>query len=96
MGAFPPALPLRLVLMFSIYGDRVLDPFLGTGTTALAAALTGRNAVGYDVDAALPRCSKASSASSVTLARAEPPYFGVVCAKSSSSRAACRDFFVLL
>jgi hypothetical protein len=52
MGAFPPALPLRLVLMFSIYGDRVLDPFLGTGTTALAAALTGRNAVGYDVDAA--------------------------------------------
>jgi DNA modification methylase len=41
MGAFPPALPLRLVLMFSIYGDRVLDPFLGTGTTALAAALTG-------------------------------------------------------
>ena len=51
-GAFPLALPLRLVLMFSIYGDRVLDPFLGTGTTALAAALTGRNAVGYERDAA--------------------------------------------
>ena len=51
-GAFPLALPLRLVLMFSIYDDCVLDPFLGTGTTALAAALTGRHAVGYEVDAA--------------------------------------------
>jgi DNA modification methylase len=51
-GAFPLALPLRLVLMFSIHGDRVLDPFLGTGTTALAAALTGRHAVGYEIDEA--------------------------------------------
>lgn len=51
-GAFPLALPLRLVLMFSIYGDCVLDPFLGTGTTALAAAVAGRHAIGFEVDAA--------------------------------------------
>ena len=51
-AAFPLALPLRLILMFSIRGDRVLDPFLGTGMTALAAALTGRNAVGYEIDPA--------------------------------------------
>ena len=49
-GAFPLALPLRLVQMFSIHGDTVLDPFLGTGTTALAAALTRRNAIGYEID----------------------------------------------
>ncbi len=51
-GAFPLALPLRLIAMYSIYGDTVLDPFLGTGTTALAAAMLGRSAVGYEIDEA--------------------------------------------
>jgi DNA modification methylase len=37
--------------MFSFVGDTVLDPFLGTGTTALAAAQWGRNSVGVEVDA---------------------------------------------
>jgi DNA modification methylase len=36
--------------MFSFYGDLVLDPFLGTGTTAVAAAKVGRNTIGYDVE----------------------------------------------
>ena len=58
-GAFPLALPLRLVLMFSIHGDHVLDPFVGTGTTALAAALTGRSATSYEIDSAfLPAIEK--------------------------------------
>ena len=52
-GAFPLELPYRLVSMFSAYGDTVLDPFLGTGTTTLAALVAGRNSVGYDRDAAL-------------------------------------------
>jgi DNA modification methylase len=36
--------------MFSFVGDTVLDPFMGTGTTALAALQTGRNSVGYEID----------------------------------------------
>ena len=48
-GAFPLELPLRLIEMFSIYGDTILDPFTGTGTTQLAAAMAGRNSVGYDI-----------------------------------------------
>jgi len=49
-AAFPLELPWRLILMYSVYGDRVLDPFGGTGTTSLAAAMAGRNSVGVDLD----------------------------------------------
>jgi hypothetical protein len=49
-GAFPPAIPERLVRMFSTVGDTVLDPFAGTWTTLWAAAQWGRNAVGVERD----------------------------------------------
>jgi site-specific DNA-methyltransferase (cytosine-N4-specific) len=49
-GAFPLALPLRLVRMFSVHGDTVLDPFWGTGTTSLAAMVAGRASVGVERD----------------------------------------------
>ncbi|MBR9980018.1 MAG: site-specific DNA-methyltransferase [Desulfatitalea sp.] len=49
-GAFPLTLPYRLIQMFSLKGDRVLDPFLGTGTTMLAAMCSGRHCVGYEID----------------------------------------------
>jgi DNA modification methylase len=49
-AAFPLEVPLRLIRMFSVRGDRVLDPFAGTGTTALAAMHAARNSVGYDLD----------------------------------------------
>ena len=39
-----------LVRMFSFVGDTVLDPFLGTGTTTVAAAKWGRNSIGFEVD----------------------------------------------
>ncbi|MBD3400940.1 MAG: site-specific DNA-methyltransferase [Candidatus Coatesbacteria bacterium] len=48
---FPLALADRLVRMFSFVGDTVLDPFLGSGTTAVAAMKAGRNAVGVEIDA---------------------------------------------
>jgi len=54
-GAFPPAIPDRLVRMFSVVGDTVLDPFAGTGTTLWAAAAAGRNAVGVEWDRSLYR-----------------------------------------
>ena len=47
---FPEALAERLIRLFSFAGDTVLDPFLGTGTTSLAAAATGRNSIGNEVD----------------------------------------------
>ena len=48
---YPLELAKRLVRMFSFVGDTVLDPFLGTGTTSLAAAQCGRNSIGVEVDA---------------------------------------------
>jgi DNA modification methylase len=51
-GAFPFEIPYRLCSMYSVYGDTVLDPFWGTGTTSLAAMVAGRNSVGYELDAA--------------------------------------------
>lgn len=47
---YPVELAERLIRMFSFVGDTVLDPFLGTGTTAVAAAKTGRNSIGFEVD----------------------------------------------
>jgi len=47
---FPEELASRLVLMFSFVGDTVLDPFLGTGTTSLAALKHGRNSIGIEID----------------------------------------------
>jgi DNA modification methylase len=54
-AAFPFEIPYRLVNMYSVYGDTVLDPFWGTGTTSLAAMVAGRNSVGCEIDAALAR-----------------------------------------
>jgi DNA modification methylase len=47
---FPEEIPRRLIRMFSFPGDTVLDPFLGTGTTARVAAQLGRHAVGYEIN----------------------------------------------
>jgi len=49
-AAFPEELPYRLIRMFSIIGDTVLDPFLGTGTTMKVAGDLSRNSVGYEFD----------------------------------------------
>jgi modification methylase len=47
---YPLELAARLIQMFSFVGDMVLDPFLGTGTTSLAAAQHGRNSIGVEID----------------------------------------------
>lgn len=52
-AAYPFELPFRLINMYSLQGDLILDPFLGTGTTTKAAMITGRNSVGYEIDADL-------------------------------------------
>lgn len=47
---FPEKLANRLIRMFSFVGDTVLDPFLGSGTTMLAAAKIGRHSIGVEID----------------------------------------------
>jgi DNA modification methylase len=47
---FPEELANRLIRMFSFVGDTVLDPFVGTGTTMVAAARAGRNSIGVEID----------------------------------------------
>ena len=49
-AVFPEEIPKRLIKMFSFVGETVLDPFLGSGTTSLAAMNLARNSVGYEVN----------------------------------------------
>lgn len=50
IAVFPEELPKRLIKMFSFVGDTVCDPFMGSGTTALAAMKLGRNSIGYEIN----------------------------------------------
>jgi len=56
---FPEELAYRLIRMFSFVGDTVLDPFMGLGTTLLAAARCGRNGIGVDIEPAYVKKARA-------------------------------------
>ena len=47
---YPVELPYRLIQLYTFKGDVVLDPFMGSGATCIAALRSGRNYVGYDID----------------------------------------------
>lgn len=49
-AAYPLELAYRLINMYSLYGDVILDPFMGTGTTALASIACGRSSIGVEID----------------------------------------------
>jgi DNA modification methylase len=55
---YPAELAYRLVRMFSFVGDTVLDPFMGTGTTLLAAARCDRNSVGVEIEPSYLKMAK--------------------------------------
>jgi len=57
-GAFPFEVAYRLVNMYSVKGDTVLDPFAGTGTTMRAAAASNRNSIGVEIDPDLARVTR--------------------------------------
>lgn len=50
IAMFPVELPRRAIEMFTFVGETVLDPFLGSGTTSLAAMITNRNSIGYEIN----------------------------------------------
>lgn len=52
-GAYPLTIPYRLINMYSVKGDTVLDPFAGTGTTLLAAIQSERNSIGIEIEETL-------------------------------------------
>jgi len=52
-AAFPEEIPKRLIKMFSVIGDVVLDPFLGTATTTKVAKELDRNSIGYEIEKSL-------------------------------------------
>jgi site-specific DNA-methyltransferase (adenine-specific) len=56
---FPIELPARLIELYTYRGDLVLDPFLGSGTAAVAAVRSGRHYVGYDLDESYIRLAEA-------------------------------------
>lgn len=56
---FPVALPERLIHLHTYVGDLVLDPFMGSGSTAVAAVRTGRHYLGYDTDRAYVEAAEA-------------------------------------
>ena len=56
---FPVELAYRLVRMFSFSGDTILDPFMGTGSTAIAAARCGRNSIGVEIEASYLKKARA-------------------------------------
>ena len=49
-ASYPFELAYRLINMFSVQGDTILDPFLGTGTTTISAMASGRNSIGIEID----------------------------------------------
>lgn len=59
-GAFPFELPYRLINMYSVKDDTVLDPFLGTGTTVMAAIASQRNSIGFELSQELFELSEKS------------------------------------
>jgi modification methylase len=55
---FPVELPYRLIQLYTYQGDVVLDPFMGSGSTAIAALQSGRNYVGYEIEAKYVRLAE--------------------------------------
>jgi|TARA_B100000929_G_scaffold231448_1_gene187916 site-specific DNA-methyltransferase (cytosine-N4-specific) len=55
---FPKEIPLRLIKLFSFYGDTIVDPFMGSGTTAVVANQMNRNFVGYEINSQYIKMSK--------------------------------------
>ena len=70
---FPLELPRRCIKLFSYVGDTVLDPFMGSGTTLIAAAMYGRNGIGIEIDGGYCKLAQRRILSAPEIIQAEPP-----------------------
>jgi site-specific DNA-methyltransferase (adenine-specific) len=70
---FPVELPQRLIDLYTYRGDVVLDPFMGSGTTAVAAVRTGRHYLGYDTDEGYAKAARTRVAEEVAALPADAP-----------------------
>lgn len=70
---FPVELPQRLIDLYTYRDDVVLDPFMGSGTTAVAAVRTGRHYLGYDTDEGYARAARERVAAEVGRGAVTPP-----------------------
>ena len=81
IAAFPEEIANRLIRMFSVKGDTILDPFLGSGTTTKAAEQNDRNSIGFEIDTSLlpliksNLCDLAKNAKT-TISKREPQVSG--------------------
>lgn len=66
---YPPALAERLIKLFSFAGDSVLDPFGGTGSTAIAAMIAGRNSISLDIEPTYVQIAKENIQKAIGQAR---------------------------
>lgn len=67
---FPVELPRRVIELYTFAGDLVLDPFIGSGSTAVAAIQTGRHYIGYDTEPAYVEMARARVAAARGIAEA--------------------------
>ncbi|MDR1941188.1 MAG: hypothetical protein LBQ47_02570 [Endomicrobium sp.] len=67
LAMFPEELPKRLIKMFSFPQETVLDPFMGSGTTALAAKRLNRNSIGYEINSAFIAIIKQKAGQDITI-----------------------------
>ncbi len=81
---FPVALPERLIHLFTYRDDLVLDPFMGSGSTAVAALRSARHFVGYDTDADYVAAATARIEEERALLAAQPPRMAAVTSARST------------
>jgi site-specific DNA-methyltransferase (adenine-specific) len=68
---FPVELPRRFIELYTFENELVLDPFIGSGTTAVAAIEAGRHWVGYEIDEQYARTTRERAANAVRFRRSE-------------------------
>ncbi len=86
---FPVELPQRLIDLYTFRGDVVLDPFMGSGTTAVAAVRTGRHYLGYDTDEGYAKAARERLAAEVDRVATSAPV-----ARPDKAAAAAHDLLV--
>ena len=83
---FPVSLAERLIKLFSFAGDTILDPFVGTGSTMIAAVVTGRNSIGSDIEPEYIELAKSRIEKAIAEKRSTGAIFAELKAPDSSKK----------